>query len=65
MSWWNKLLNRQSEMQAEAHNQAMDQPFVYPEADTPPALSLTERIAQLEERVAVLEQILLATTADS
>lgn len=65
MSWWDKLLNRQSEMQAEAHNQAMDQPFVYPQDDEPPALSLDERIAQLETRVAVLEKIMQTMTADS
>lgn len=65
MSWLSKLLNRQSEMQAEAHSQAMDQPFVYPEADTPPALTLDERMAQLEVRMAALEEILRTMTADS
>lgn len=65
MSWWDKLLNRQSEMQAEAHSQAMDQPFVYPEVAEKPALTLDERVAQLEERVAVLEEIVQAMTADS
>ena len=73
MSWWKKLLNQQSEMAAEVHNQAIEQPVFPPEhyasddyAFTPaPAVDITTRLRWHEERIARLERLIVEMTADS
>lgn len=72
MSWWKNLLNRQSEMAAEVHNKAIEQPLFTPEHYASddyifqPALpvDITTRLSRLEERMIKLECLIVDMTAD-